>query len=92
MRDEWILRAVEAPLREVRQRDGRLERGMRVRYFEQTDTLLIELRDVPVAETRDLDENAVIDVVADGAVCAITVEHASRRAGFPEFSFERVAA
>jgi uncharacterized protein YuzE len=65
---------------------------MRVRYFEDTDTLLIELRHVPVAETRDLDENTVIDFDAKGNVCSITIEHASVRADAPKFSFEKVAA
>ena len=62
---------------------------MRIRYFKDTDTLLIE---APVAETRDLDENTVLDVDAQGNVCAITVEHASQRAGIPQFSYEQVAA
>ena len=65
---------------------------MRIRYFKDTDTLLIEFKDAPVAETRDLDENAVLDVDAQGNVCAITVEHASQRAGIPAFSYEQVAA
>lgn len=65
---------------------------MKVRYFEETDTMLIELRDVPVAETRDLDENTVIDLDGAGRICAITIEHASERAGAPKFSFEKVAA
>jgi uncharacterized protein YuzE len=65
---------------------------MRIRYFEDTDTLLIEFRDAPVAETRDLDENTVLDLDADGNICAITVEHASKRAGIPQFSYEQVTA
>ena len=65
---------------------------MRIRYFASTDTLLIEFRDAPVAETRDLDENALLDVDAEGNICAITIEHASERAGIPEFSYEQVAA
>jgi uncharacterized protein YuzE len=65
---------------------------MRVRYFEQTDTLLIEFRDTAAAETRDLDENTILDLDKDGNICAITVEHASKLADIPEFSFERVAA
>ena len=64
---------------------------MRIRYFEETDTLLIELKEAPVSETRDLDENTVLDFDGQGNVCAITIEHASRRAGIPEFSYERVA-
>ena len=65
---------------------------MRIRYFKGTDTLLIEFKDTPVAETRDLDENTVLDVDAQGNVCAITVEHASQRAGIPAFSYEKVGA
>jgi len=49
---------------------------MRIRYFEATDTLFIEFRDAPVAETRDLDENTLLDVDANGNICAITIEHA----------------
>jgi uncharacterized protein YuzE len=53
---------------------------MKVRYFADTDTLLIEFRDFPVAETRDLDENTILDLDAKGNICSITVEHASTRA------------
>ncbi len=65
---------------------------MKVRYFADTDTLLIEFRDAPVAETRDLDENTLLDVDAHGHICSITVEHASERADAPHFSYEEVAA
>jgi uncharacterized protein YuzE len=65
---------------------------MRIRYFKDTDTLFIEFKETPVAETRDLDENTVLDIDAQGNVCAITVEHASQRAGIPQFSYEQVAA
>ena len=65
---------------------------MRIRYFEDTDTLLIELKDIPAAETRDLDEDTVVDLDADGNVCAITLEHASQRTALSQFSYERVAA
>lgn len=65
---------------------------MKIRYFTDTHTLYIEFRDRPVAETRDLDENTVLDVDADGNIYAITVEHASKRAGMPAFSYEQVTA
>ena len=60
--------------------------------FEDTDTLLIEFKEALVTETRDLDENTVLDLDAQGNVCAITIEHASKRAGIPQFSYEQVAA
>ena len=65
---------------------------MNIKYFQETDTLYIEFRKGEIAESRDLDENMVLDLDADGNVCAITVEHASERADIPHFSFEQVAA
>ena len=65
---------------------------MKIRYYAETDTLYIEFQDGPVAETRDLDENTLLDVDADGNICAITVEHASKRAGIPQFSYEQITA
>jgi uncharacterized protein YuzE len=56
------------------------------------DPGLIEFRDVPVVETRDLDENMLLDLDADGSVRSITIEHASKRADAPRFSYEQVAA
>lgn len=65
---------------------------MKARYFKDTDTLLLEFRDVPVAETRDLDENTLLDLDSEGNICSITIEHASKRADAPHFSYEQVAA
>lgn len=66
---------------------------MKIRYFTDTDTLLIEFReDAAVAHTRDLDENTTLDVDAEGNLCALTIEHASQRTGIPEFSYQQVAA
>ena len=65
---------------------------MRIRYFKDTDTMLIEFREAPVAETRDLDEDTVLDLDAHGNICSITIEHASSRADAPKFTFQQVAA
>ena len=65
---------------------------MKIKYFTDTDTLYIEFRQAPVAETRDLDESTLLDLDAAGSICAITVEHARERTNAPEFSFEQVAA
>lgn len=65
---------------------------MKIRYFQDTDTLLIEFREAPIVQTRDLDENTLLELDAQGNVCAITIEHASTRAGIPQFSYEQVAA
>ena len=65
---------------------------MKVRYFAATDTMLIEFRNVSVVETRDLDENTILDLDAEGNIRSITIEHASTRADAPQFSYEQVAA
>jgi uncharacterized protein YuzE len=65
---------------------------MKVKYFAETDTLYIQFRESSVAETRDLDENTVLDLDSDGNLCAITIEHASSRTGIPEFSYEQIPA
>lgn len=65
---------------------------MNIKYFQETDTLYIEFRRTDVAETRDLDEDTLLDVDGDGNICAITVEHASKRTDIPHFSFEQVVA
>ncbi len=64
---------------------------MKIKYFQDTDTLYIEFRRTEVAETKDLDENTLLDVDGDGNICGITIEHASERAEIPKFSYEQIA-
>ena len=65
---------------------------MKIKYFQDTDTLYIEFKAGLIDESRDLDENTVLDLDAAGNICAITIEHAKDRADIPHFSFEQVAA
>jgi uncharacterized protein YuzE len=65
---------------------------MKIKYFQDTDTLLIEFRASEVAETKDLDENTLVDFDANGQICAITIEYASERAEIPNFSYEQITA
>ena len=65
---------------------------MKIKYFQDTDTLYIEFRRAEIVESRDLDEDTVLDLDADGNICAMTIEHAKDRADIPHFSFEQTAA
>jgi uncharacterized protein YuzE len=65
---------------------------MKVKYFEDTDTLYIEFRADAIVESRDLDENTLLELDVEGRVCAMTMEHASQRMDAKHFSFEQVAA
>jgi len=63
---------------------------MKVKYFQDTDTLYIEFKPDGIVETRDLDENTQLDLDAEGNICALTIEHARQRADLQHFSFEQV--
>ena len=65
---------------------------MKVQYFKDTDTLYIEFCRDPIVESRDLDENTVMDLDGDGNVCAITFEHASLRTDVQQVTLEGIAA
>ena len=65
---------------------------MKIQYFQDSDTLYIEFKAVDVAETKDLDENTLLDIDQQGNICGITVEHASQRTDIPHFSYEQIAA
>jgi len=65
---------------------------MKIKYFQDTDTLYIEFHGTAITESRDLDENTLLELDAVGNICAITMEHAKERADFPAFSFEQIAA
>lgn len=65
---------------------------MRVRYFEDTDTTLVELSTRPPVETQELNENVYIDLDHEGKVVSITIEHAGQSADMSEFLYQRIAA
>jgi uncharacterized protein YuzE len=65
---------------------------MKIRYFQDTDTLYIEFRDHGIVDTKDLDENTTLDLDAEGNVLAITFEHASKRTDVRQLTLEGIAA
>ncbi|MGH9772162.1 MAG: DUF2283 domain-containing protein [Candidatus Acidiferrales bacterium] len=65
---------------------------MKIRYFQQTDSLYIEFLPPEQVQTRDLDENTLLDIDGAGNIVAVTVEHAGKRADIPHFTLEQIAA
>ncbi len=65
---------------------------MRVRYFPDTDTALIEFTDNDIQETREISENLHVDLDAQGNVISMTVEHARTNARLDEFSYQEIGA
>lgn len=64
---------------------------MRVKYFEDTDTALVEFGVHEVAETREISENVYADLDAEGNLVSMTIEHAKEGANLQEFAFQQMA-
>lgn len=65
---------------------------MKVSYFDDTDTLYIEFSANDIVESKNLDENTLLDVDVNGNICAITFEHASQRTDVSHLVLEGIAA
>jgi uncharacterized protein YuzE len=61
---------------------------VKVKYFPDTDTALLEFNENVIVETRALSEDVCIDVDRDGKVVSITVEHARTNARLPELTYQ----
>ena len=61
---------------------------MDVRYFEDTDTLLIDFSDREIVETRDVGEDLLIELDGNGKIVSLTVEHAGEHIDVSNLSYE----
>jgi uncharacterized protein YuzE len=60
---------------------------MKIRYFSDTDTALIEFSSAPVAETREITENLYLDLDVKGNLVSMTIEHAEKLVNISELTF-----
>ncbi|MFH0812174.1 MAG: DUF2283 domain-containing protein [Pseudomonadota bacterium] len=60
---------------------------MKIRYFADTDTALIEFSDKSVVETKEISENLYIDLDSKGNLVSMTIEHAKEKANISEVSY-----
>jgi len=64
---------------------------MKLKYFPDTDTLLVVFSDREIVDTRDLGENVLLEVDRDGRLVSMTIEHAAQHTDVNEFSYELAA-
>ena len=50
---------------------------MKLHYYPETDSLYIELKNVPGVETREVVEGLVVDLDRNGDVVGFDIDHAS---------------
>ena len=63
---------------------------MKITYFEDTDTLLVYFNNNEITETKDLNENTLIELDENGKVVSMTIEHAKEQTEISSFTFNQV--
>jgi uncharacterized protein YuzE len=64
---------------------------MQIKYFQDTDTLLINFNSNKIFETKDINENTLVELDETGNVVSMTFEHAKRVADINDFSYQQFA-
>lgn len=63
---------------------------MKIKYFSDTDTALVEFSKRVVAETKEINENIYLEIDRSGNLVAMTIEHARKQASLPFLSYEQI--
>jgi len=63
---------------------------MKIKYFTDTDTTLMEFSSHQVAQTKEINENIYIDFDADGNLVNMTIEHAGKQANIAEIAYQQI--
>lgn len=64
---------------------------MEIKYFNDTDTLLLIFNTNPVAATEDVNENLLVDLDENGNPVSLTIEHAHHFTNVMNFSFQNIS-
>ena len=63
---------------------------MKIKYFTDTDTALVEFSDHQVAQTKEINQNIYVDFDADDNLVNMTIEHAGRLANIAEIAYQQI--
>ncbi len=63
---------------------------MKIKYFTDTDTALMEFSDHQVAQTKEINENIYVDLDAEGNLVNMTIEHAGKQANIAEIAYQQI--
>lgn len=65
---------------------------MKLKYFPDTDTLHVILTSQEPFETKDLNENILIDLDKEGKVVSMTIEHARQQDSSLDVSYQTMTS
>ena len=63
---------------------------MKIKYFTDTDTALVEFSNLEVAQTKEINENIYVDLDIEGNLVNMTIEHASSQANIAEVAYQQI--
>ena len=63
---------------------------MKIKYFPDTDTALLEFSTKEVDQTKEISEDIYIDLDSHGGIVTMTIEHAKLAANISELSFQQM--
>ncbi|MGA2298642.1 MAG: DUF2283 domain-containing protein [FCB group bacterium] len=63
---------------------------MQIKYFKDTDTLLINFNSNEITETKDLTENILVELDKQGNLVSMTLEHAKNMVNVFDFSYQQI--
>jgi uncharacterized protein YuzE len=63
---------------------------MKIKYFNDTDTALVEFAENVIKETLEISENVYIDIDEKGNLVSMTIEHAKTTAHLPDISYQQI--
>ena len=63
---------------------------MKIKYFNDSDTALVEFTENQVKETKEISENIYVDIDEKGNLVSMTIEHAKTTAHLPDISYQQI--
>lgn len=61
---------------------------MKLQYYPETDSLYIDLKTRPSAESREIADGLVVDFDAEGNIVGVDIDHASKKLDLSKLEIE----
>ncbi|MYC78411.1 DUF2283 domain-containing protein [Candidatus Poribacteria bacterium] len=65
---------------------------MKLNYYPETDSLYIDLSELPSVESREISEGVILDYDADGRLVGIDIDNASHKVEMQKLTLNKLPA
>jgi uncharacterized protein YuzE len=63
---------------------------VKVKYFSDTDTAYLEFSQNIISETKDINDDILLELDSSGNLVGMTIEHAKAKANLDEVSYQQM--